>query len=268
MKRRMTTLMLVLCLLTGLFTGCGKDQDPAPDVIEPGKEQTAPAGRLAYKVDYYPLEVSEEWNLQHINGFCYNGGNVFFVGNCMVGQEYMTDPFTGEPYLDEVGKPVETTVHESRLFCLDPKTMAVTDLGYRPAKLEEGMEGNSYLGSLYPGADGSVWMTEHVYSAYYDLPENFNPETDDPYQYYVDNGTTMTAIQYGPNGQELQRFQLQTPEDSWISEVFYLKDGTVYATDYANIYIFDQNGAVTATIALFGTWGFFRTMHGKTAPSC
>ena len=45
-------------------------------------------------------------------------------------------------------------------------------------------------------------------------------------------------------------------------------DRCVVVRSLSHVQLFATTGREAACRAVFGTWGFFRTMHGKTAPSC
>ena len=58
-------------------------------------------------------------------------------------------------------------------------------------------------------------------------------------------------------------------EEGNMNPVQIAENAIAYARQKSyNTVIVDTAGRLAACRAVFGTWGFFRTMHGKTAPSC
>ena len=54
-----------------------------------------------------------------------------------------------------------------------------------------------------------------------------------------------------------------------VNETLQMRLRTMTWGDYSGLGVGEMSpGREAACRAVFGTWGFFRTMHGKTAPSC
>lgn len=242
--KRIAAIILSVFLLAGLFAGCGKDDEKA--LSNAGSETLQ--SKFTYQAVYEDLYLDAQ--VQYVNDFFPCGDKLFLAANVVTGKEIYKDPVTQEPSLDEMEQPVEYDVTEQRLFLLDPAAKTASMLDYTVAPLEEGMYGGSYLSCFYPGADDTLWFMETTYSYYYDLPEDYDPESGDYDAYYVDNGTKMEVVQLDAGGAELRRITLAPPEDSYINEVVILADGSIYATDWQNVYRFDDTGAVAEQLTV------------------
>ena len=270
MKKRILAMTLVLVLALGLFAGCSKNSGEA-DPAQPGsKDQPSSETKYAYQPTYIPLDLGEE-QIQWVNGFCIGENQLYLLGNCIVGEK----PYDGEDfgYYETVGamddiavaKPAESEaeepaepqepmmvpVYEMGLFRIDLDTNAVTKLAsFGKPELPEGYEGDRNVTGMRIAGDGTIWVTEQIYSYYFDLPENFDPETQDKYMYYMDGGTTTSMRQFSADGQELNSIQLEVPEGAYLYNVIVLDDGTVCGWDWPGIYLFDSQGKSKGMIEL------------------
>ena len=246
MKRRMLAFLLALLLI---LCACGKDSDTPREEQKPGqtteKENTKP--QMAYKATYLPVDLGEH-EVRYINSFCLSGEKLFLAANCKTGPQPLADPATGEAILEDTGEPMEMDVEEILLFSVDLSTQAVQQLDFTPVPLEEGKEGSSYISGLTADGQGGCWITEQRYQYHYELPEDFNSETDDVWNYYVDDGTQMTCTRLDSQGQKIVSMTLQVPEDVYLYNTLAV-NGSVYASDYQNIYRFNDQGAIAETLA-------------------
>ena len=276
MKHRIFALFLVLVLLLGILSGCGKKNDTNSDgtngsntVVTPTKnDQSQVTSKYAYKPTYLtvPAEVDS------ISGISASGNTVWFAANVKDGEQ--TETYT---YTDENGEEQTETytydTYKTVLYSLDLESQvcqAVPDLTL-PA-VEEGWEGNSYVNNFQIMSDGSIWIFCIVNQYKTELPDDFDPETDDEWQYQINENRT-TMVHLDGTGKELTRFDLVPPasddasadasggvDDNFgiaqyeaayqsnISSIVVGEDGTIYGYDWQNVYLFDETGACTATI--------------------
>lgn len=248
MKHKIAGLLLAAGLLSSLLTGCSKEESAAGSETQAEAAQTV----YAYQASYLPLDAGE-YEVSYINAMCVSGENLFVTAECRTGTKPAVDEITGEPYLDENGQPVEEAVTQTYLFRVDPADGSLTRAeGFAPQGLPEGQLGYTYVNGLQPGPDGSVWLTEYQNTYSYDLPEDFDAAAGDPYAYYTPGKSTMTCRRVDAQGQQLQAVTLELEPESSLSYVRVLEDGTVYAADWMNLYLYDGEGQLQKTISLDG----------------
>lgn len=246
MKHRILALLLACLTLTGLLAGCS-NPSATTDPDSSGTDSTE--RQYAYQSTFTPLTLDESLKIDYINSMCISGDVMYLSANCVVGQEEAIDPTTNEPYLDENQQPVMNDIYETRLFSMDLETQALQPLsGYTPSAIPEGMEGSVSISNITPGADGTIWICEDMYTYYYDLPENFDASTDDMWNYYVDGGNTSKYIHLDSTGAVLETREFKPQEGTYLTGTVIDAAGNFYATDWQNIYIFDTEGKQSASI--------------------
>lgn len=243
MKKRILALLMAAILAVGGLAGCGgKDDNETPSTSNPESQGGTTTGKLAYQASYYPVNIADEYSINYIRSYYLMGDYLFFAAEYYTGNiinEY--EPAFGEDY------SYEETV--TGLFRLDINTQEFVKLdGYEPYAIPEGMEGNSYIYSITAGADNSFWIGESYYTYYYDLPEDYDPETGDPYTYYTPGENGMRMTQYDADGNLLQTVSPQVGEDTYIGNFFTDTNGYLYCSDWENIYLYDGEGSLLATI--------------------
>ena len=259
MRNKMIAWLLILVLLLGL-TACGKDEPVSgeqPDQQKTDSSETVlEAPKFVYKASFQPLTTHEGKEIRYVNQFCVSGNDVFYVGNYVTGMETATDPVTGEAILDPAtGEPMTYEASAEGIFRMDLETQTTMLLeGYTPAEIPEGMEGSSYINGLFPGNDGTIWLQEQTYTFFYDLPENFDPETDEYWNYYQEGENLNSLCQYSRDGEKLKEISLNLGEDVHISQVFLDSKDNIYATDYNQIYLLDAAGTLLATLTTDDGW--------------
>jgi len=254
--KRTFALLLALVLTLGLFAGCGKDKDPEEqnddktNTPSSSEETVIPQAKFAWKASYQPVLGPDGQEVDYVNQYCVAGDYLYYAGSYVAGKETVTDPETGEPILDETtGKPVEFDRYEEGLFQMELSTGTTSLMSaMEQPELPEGYEGNSYIQSMMAGSDDTLWLLERTNTYYYDLPENFDPATDQQWNYYVEGETFTNLKQYGADGQKLQTIQLDVPAESYIDRLLMDGKGNLYASDWQQMYIYDSTGALKHTL--------------------
>ena len=247
MKKRLMALVLALLML--VMTACGKDSDPEKPSSQQEQSQEAAKPEFAYQASYFPIDTGDA-QLQYINSVCLSGGKLYFMGSCQTGMEENKDEITGEPYLDENGAPTMIPVYQNCLFAMDLETQAVTMQEMNTFEPAEGTFGDSYFGTMSADGQGGFWITETTNSYHFEFPEDFDPSSGDRYQYYVDDGSRLMCHHFDAQGQQDKTLTLETPEGAYLGEVTFLPDGSMYSTDWMNVYRFDENGKVAGSLSV------------------
>ncbi len=297
MKHRIFALFLALVLLVGVMAGCSKKNGGDDDsnngtsgIVTPTKnDQSQVTSKYAYKPTYLtvPAEVDS------VTGVAAKGSTVWFTASIPDGEQ--TETYT---YTDENGEEqTETytyTNYRTALYSLDLDSQICTEVpGLTLPSVEEGWEGSSYVNDFQIMDDGTIWIFCNVNQYKYDLPEDFDPETDDQWQYEIDENKTV-MVHLDATGAELTRFDLVPPQDettdgtttdsassddpssyvdmpamyqSNISSVVVGGDGTIYGYDYENVYLFDSEGKCFATIEAGDNGGELTRLDANTVGS-
>ena len=248
--------------MVGLFAGCGYNVENPSDPDQPGqssdnakpsrqdKETPSALGKYAFKPRWIPLKIEGERQPEYIGNYTISGNYMYFYAECLDKEEPMIDLVTGEPIIDETtGEPFMQSFFRSFVFRMDLETGVVTQLDtFEPLKAPEGHEGNSYITSIQSGADNTLWVTERLNTWFFDLPEDFNPEVDDQYMYYKQGLNQIVMHQMSAEGVILQSFELNVPQDVYLSRMFMMESGEIVGSDWNGLRIFDQNGQETGVI--------------------
>lgn len=262
MKTRLTAILLCLIMVLGLFTGCGKEsaaEEPGKptETDKPGQQtEQLPKAKFAYKASYFPLTTHNGDQLEYANYFCTTGNCAYYTGSYSMGMITATDPITGEELTDENGQPIEYEQMEEGLFRMDLDTKEVTCVdGYEGRIIPEGMEGDTYISSIFAGTEGTIWVQSVTNTYSFDLPEDFDAETEEPWNYYTEGENYNDLNQYDANGMLIQSIDLRTiGEDVYVQQVFLDDRGYIYAGDYNQTYILDSTGALKHAIAADDMW--------------
>ena len=242
MKKRITALLLAAALVAGLLAGCSNKTDPTDQETQEGQPQ------YAYQTTFSPLDFGKSLNVSYINGLCISGDTLYFAASCVVGQKEDVNPATGEPNLDENGEPYMYDVYEPRLFRMDSETLEITMLeGYKPPQVPEGMQGSASINSITAGTDGTIWINEQMYTYAYNIPEDFDPNTDDVWQYYEEGENTSRYLHLDAEGNTLETREL-SEDTGYVNNIYIDDQGYFYSTDWSNVFIYDSEGKELASI--------------------
>jgi ABC-type glycerol-3-phosphate transport system substrate-binding protein len=122
--------------------------------------------------------------------------------------------------------------------------------GGMPENPPDNIEGNSHIMGLFADADGNLWIIERGSYYYFDLPDDFDEESEiyGMYKYYVHLGDTNLLRQIDSSGAEVFQVDLSSFTDNF--EYFYINtvsidsDGLFYIGFEQSIYVIDNAGVL------------------------
>ena len=247
--KRIFALLLAALMIVGLFAGCSKDGTKDPGKTDPGNsliDQTKPSqttAKYAYKADYFDLAVPD--GVQYVNQICAAGTTLYLTAS-MQGEEITnTDPDTGETW----------SYYDSRLgvLTIDPDTGTCTELSsLQLPEVPEGAEGSVNCYNMIGSDDGTLWMLVNVYATQYELPDDFDPNTDSKWNYpstdingsylmhIAADGSTIASLDLSDTNNEDNEDGMSGNLSSFAVDAA----GNLYVSDYNNIYVLDAEGNV------------------------
>ena len=247
--KRIFALLLAALMIVSLFAGCSKDEKKDPGKTDSSGsliDQTKPSqttAKYAYKADYFDLAVPD--GVQYVNQICAAGTTLYLTAS-MQGEEITnTDPDTGETW----------SYYDSRLgvLTIDPDTGICTELSnLQLPEVPEGAEGGVNCYNMIGSDDGTLWMLVNVYATQYELPDDFDPNTDSKWNYpstdingsylmhIAADGSTIASLDLSDTNNEDNEDGMSGNLSSFAVDAA----GNLYVSDYNNIYVLDAEGNV------------------------
>ena len=247
--KRIFALLLAALMIVGLFAGCSKDETKDPCKTESNGsliDQTKPAAttaKYAYQADYFDLTMPD--GVQYLNQIC-AAGTTLYASVGIQGEEITnTDPDTGETW----------SYYNTRLAMLtiDPDTGVCTELSnLQLPEVPEGADGSVDCYNMIGSDDGTLWMLVNVYATQYELPDDFDPNTDSKWNYpstdiggsylmhVAADGSTIASLDLSDTNNEDNEDGMSGNLSSFAVDAA----GNLYVSDYNNIYVLDAEGNV------------------------
>ena len=184
-RTRFAALLMAAALMLTLLAGCGDSTDDSQTTDTPGD-----ASGLVW--------VSEFTKVSGINDYISSpaiSGDKIYVS--MSGYDEATGTWTPSIYVIDL-----TTGEAAKLE------------GYTPAAAPEGYD-DAYvsINNISAAPDGGIMVSESINATVFNLPEGFNEETDDRYQ-YAESFTTSTLRHLDATGAELSSIDLTAAQEA------------------------------------------------------
>jgi hypothetical protein len=148
--------------------------------------------------------------------------------------------------------------------------------GYQPLTVPDGEQGSAGILSMAPGKNDTLWVCDQLVTYKYDLPENFNAETDDMSQYYEEGQNKTRLLQLDAEGNIQNEISIDNAPDeeqettgasgsmgySSISNIVVDDNGYIYTTDYQNVRVYDDTGKYLFSLDVSQLGGDLRRYSG------
>ena len=242
--KKLAALLPALCLLLSL-AACGDKEDNGAQTI---------SGTV-----YVPTFAGITSNAEYIYQGCASEEYFYFLGNIQGEEHEETSTWT-----DENGEEHTDTYtyydYRTGLFRAPLTGGAAEELpGFQMTELPEGTEGGVDIGNLRAGPDGTLVLMETVNINNFELPEGFNPDTDNKWDYYVDNTTTVTLRRLDGEGNEIDSVDLTGLEEKagleWTNAVLVDDAGNIYTNSDTKLVVLDSGMNVLFTLEGEEMWG-------------
>ena len=253
--KRTVCLLLAVLLVIGLFAGCSKKNDGQTpgDSSSNGSlaDQTKPSGgaKYAYEASYIDLQMDD--SISSVNTLCAAGDRLYLSAYVDGEEVTYTDPTSGESW--------SYNQTEDALFTIDAQTGACTKLPNFtvpgvPEAGDESVDGSANLSSMLGADDGTLWLQVDIYATKYDLPEDFNPETMNKWDYPSTDMSSSLLLHLDTDGSTLMSLDASTldaetddaSQDSSYGPTLnsFTIDGAgnLYLSDGNHVHVLDKDG--------------------------
>ena len=237
--KRLTALLLALVISLGL-AACGGEKD----------DKKGDTDQLSSTV-YVPQFIDIDVELDYINSGCSDGKNVYLVGNVSKETE-ATDPETGETYTNYEYRDV--------IYRIPLEGGPAEELeNFEMSALPEGSEGNVSIDGLRPGAEGTLWVSERIYTYSFDLPADFDETTGNKWDYHTGSTEVNLQRQLDSTGNEIARVDTsglkEKLEADYIYATLFDKEGDLYVSVEGKIAVLDPSLNVKFVLEDEQLWG-------------
>ena len=262
--KKLTALLLALCMMLGL-AACGGDNDSTSQL----------SGTI-----YVPEFVDLNLKVDYINsGYC-DGQYVYILGEINTPQLFDANgQFVKDLTADEANSFWENTdaypegsyvnyTYSNKIYRVPLDGGETVELeNFASTKIPEGSEGNVYISNIRGGQDGTIWVTEEVNVTTFELPADFDPTTQNKWDYPSESTSTQLYRQLDSTGNELSRIDTTGMQEKlaadYIQSVVMDPDGCFYVsvqtygetTSETKIVVLDKDQNILFTIEDENLWG-------------
>lgn len=257
---RAAALLLAAVMLAAALAGCsGKGQsgkDPS------SSSSSAPSGEpgYVYVAAFADLKTGDSGiDTGSFNTAVWSNGRIYLSG--MKNQPSGTSG-SGAGNTDAVASPgslgetATATLSVPAIYSAKDDGTDFQELsGYTPPAVPEGQQGNASINSINVDADGNLWILENVYTYQFNLPADFNAQTDNQWNYVTGQNSLMTLRELDGTGKALASVDLSAALSSgdnqtYVNSMAIGGDGSIYLADgNGAVTVLDKTGAKLFTIA-------------------
>ena len=227
------TALLAACMLLSL-AACGKDQD----------EDAEKLSGTVFVPEFIDMDLGKNGE---VRGGCTDGTYIYLLT---------------AKYPDwEAGEEGDTTYSILRLSVDggEPEPLENFKMDAAPEGYDQSYV---YLNGIRAGADGSIWVEESLSAYSYDLPEDFDPETGNIWEYdMLDSIEKNYHIQMDSTGAEITRVDVSgLQEKAGIDSMYsggtlFDPKGNIYVSTDGKIVVLDSSLNVLFSVEDENFWG-------------
>ena len=227
------TALLAACMLLSL-AACGKDQD----------EDAEKLSGTVFVPEFIDMDLGKNGE---VRGGCTDGTYIYLLT---------------AKYPDwEAGEEGDTTYSILRLSVDggEPEPLENFKIDTAPEGYDQSYV---YLSGIRAGADGSIWVEESLSAYSYDLPEDFDPETGNIWEYdMLDSIEKNYHIQLDSTGAEITRVDVSgLQEKAGIDSMYsggtlFDPKGNIYVSTDGKIVVLDSSLNVLFSVEDENFWG-------------
>ena len=165
------------------------------------------------------------------------------------------EPFDPEKYLEDYYD--DESYYTVHLFSADLSGSNLSELsGYALSSIPDGTHGNVNFDRMVCDASGNLWVFESAYTYHYELPDDFDPVNDYPWNYYVDDGQIYYLRKLDSNGAEVACADISelaarvTEQNGWfyINSFAFDSADNLYILCDTNVFVLDSTGKMICEI--------------------
>ena len=242
--KKLAALGLAACLLLGL-AACGDKE---------GGDSQQLSGTV-----YVPTFAGISANVEYVFQGCAGTDCFYFLGNVPGEEHEETNTWT-----DEDGEEHTETYtyydYRTGLFRVPLTGGTAEELAnFQQSELPEGAEGSIDISGLRVDSDGTLWVTETVYSYTFELPENFDEMSDNKWNYQTGETNTTTLRHLDATGTDIGSIDLTNLAEKAGLDVSYNtaidSNGNIYTNSDTKLSVLDKDLNLLFTLEDDQMWG-------------
>lgn len=251
-KQKLTALILLVVMLLSILAGCKKNDDDEQNPDDGNASSDPNTPQFVYHATFSSVDMGE---VNYIQNTFYYDGKFYFYGNFKTGTE--TSTYT---YTDVNGEEKEETytydTYGYGVYSMNTDGTGLTKLFDIASDTNETSEDfttqtGSYVYNFGMDNNGKFWALENEYTQYFDVPEDFDPETDQIWNYQSDYKERYNIIRYADDGTVADKIdlydKLNVNTDNgyfYVNNVKIDNDGNIYITSDMIIYIVKTDDSI------------------------